>query len=533
MKRLFTILLLLSVSLFSQATNYYVATNGDNDNPGTFAAPFLNITKGLSIAGAGDTVFIKAGIYTGEYDFPSSGTIGNPIVLKNYNNEVVTVDGQSASAECFYAYNKHDITIDGINVKNAMAHNIMFNACQNITIKNLSSTLPVDFVSSTINNITLQGDVIGTMTGITIQNITTYGGFMGIYIGWKVNGVNITGGEYSYARVDGISIGGSTGDDRAKNIVIDRAYSHHNGMQGIDAMHCEYVIIRNSHCSYNCATGIQIEADSDNALVEDNLCEYNSRGGGYVNSTLEGGIWIYNSINSIVRRNIMRGNLIGFIVFGTSNFQAYDNLIINNNFNQIIGDLDSENTAGVSFGECDGTFYNNTLYGNCASNSKLGSIYTRPTSETEPIPVNIILKNNIVMNDGSSGSYTGSDMHFNHLADATVVSDNNLVYNANRTVKINVKGTDYTWFEYVALEGNDQNSLNVNPLFVDPSNGNFNLKFNSPAINAGADVGLTADYYNRLIRGLPDAGAIEWAGYLLRYGTALVRNEGKLLRNPE
>ena len=36
------------------ATNYYVATNGSNSNPGTLAQPFLTIQQAANVAQAGD-----------------------------------------------------------------------------------------------------------------------------------------------------------------------------------------------------------------------------------------------------------------------------------------------------------------------------------------------------------------------------------------------------------------------------------------------------------------------------------------------
>lgn len=52
----------------------------------------------------------------------------------------------------------------------------------------------------------------------------------------------------------------------------------------------------------------------------------------------------------------------------------------------------------------------------------------------------------------------------------------------------------------------------------------FRLKPDSPAINAGTDVGLTTDYAGRAIRGLPDIGAYEFYGV---YGGMMLLNLGR------
>ncbi|MES2775282.1 MAG: DUF1565 domain-containing protein [Bacteroidota bacterium] len=54
-------LLLLNARVF--ATLFYVASNGDNANPGTFAQPFLTIQQAQSVVSAGDTIYIRGGTY--------------------------------------------------------------------------------------------------------------------------------------------------------------------------------------------------------------------------------------------------------------------------------------------------------------------------------------------------------------------------------------------------------------------------------------------------------------------------------------
>jgi hypothetical protein len=58
------------------AAEYYVSTTGSDSNPGTQASPFATLTKGVSSAGAGDTVYIGGGTYypSGGFTFSKSGT---------------------------------------------------------------------------------------------------------------------------------------------------------------------------------------------------------------------------------------------------------------------------------------------------------------------------------------------------------------------------------------------------------------------------------------------------------------------------
>lgn len=95
---------LLLILLFSQyifATEYYVATTGNDTNNGTSTAtPFLTIQKGIDVAVAGDIVWVKAGAY-GDVKNVSvrSGTIGNPIKIIGYTTtkgDIAVVDNWSS-----------------------------------------------------------------------------------------------------------------------------------------------------------------------------------------------------------------------------------------------------------------------------------------------------------------------------------------------------------------------------------------------------------------------------------------------------
>jgi len=494
-------LVLLQPQIARIGTNYYVAKTGSDTNAGTLTAPYLTIQKGLGIAQAGDTVFVKAGTYQEYVSFKNSGTMGQPIVLKNYGNEVVLVDAENTRVYCIYTNKKSNLVVDGINAANSTVYNVFQTEGGNVTIKNINSSLPI--VPGKSNYCFLFQSTTIWSHNITMQNCVAYGGGTGVYINDRTDGMKVTGGEVSYSNFTGFSVG-TIGDTAIapRNIVVDRVYSHNNGRSGIGTRIAKNVTFRNCHSSYNASTGIQIEAMTYNSLMEDNLCEYNSRSFGY-----ETGIWIFNSDGAIVRRNIMRGNSTGLRVSKMKNFQAYYNLIMNNNYNL---DGTNQNTSGVDFSESSGTFYNNTLIGNSASNSKLGSIYVYPLYPEGGVtqPSNITIKNNIIMNDGSVDS--PKDMDFDQSVGSTVICDYNLVYNANRAINIQIGTTNYSWATYKLVSSQDSHSINSNPLFVNAGSEDYRLQAGSPAINAGVNVGLTTDYLGHTINGLPDIGAYEY-----------------------
>lgn len=95
---------------------------------------------------------------------------------------------------------------------------------------------------------------------------------------------------------------------------------------------------------------------------------------------------------------------------------------------------------------------------------------------------------------------------------------NNLFYSSDpsaEAVFIQDEATYYTSTEFNALNGTDGNTIMDNltgdPLFTDLPNDNFLPMDNSPAVNAGIDVGLTLDYalQDRLVGPAPDIGPLE------------------------
>ena len=71
----------------------FVAPYGSDANNGTINSPFKTIQHAASIATAGTTVEIRAGVYHETVTPSHSGTSGAPITFAAYNGENVTVSG--------------------------------------------------------------------------------------------------------------------------------------------------------------------------------------------------------------------------------------------------------------------------------------------------------------------------------------------------------------------------------------------------------------------------------------------------------
>lgn len=79
----------------SWASEYYVATNGnDTANSGqSIGAPYQTIQKAASVMVAGDTCYIRGGVYRETVTPLNSGSSSAPITFTNYNGESVLVTG--------------------------------------------------------------------------------------------------------------------------------------------------------------------------------------------------------------------------------------------------------------------------------------------------------------------------------------------------------------------------------------------------------------------------------------------------------
>jgi hypothetical protein len=108
---------------------FYVATTGNDANPGTFTSPKLTIQAGVALLSDGDTLYIRSGTYTGSlnvidsslYSVASGSSFASPVTISAYPSETVTLqppDGQQAirltTGSPHYIIIP-DLILDGIN----------------------------------------------------------------------------------------------------------------------------------------------------------------------------------------------------------------------------------------------------------------------------------------------------------------------------------------------------------------------------------------------------------------------------------
>jgi len=119
------------------AATYYVASNGNNNNPGTLASPWHTIDKALSTASGGDTIFVRAGTYN-EGDKVISKPSGSPsgnTVLSAYQGETVKLLGSGNSGRVAFDAMSF-FTIDGLTISNLNQGIYIRNGSHDIVVRN-------------------------------------------------------------------------------------------------------------------------------------------------------------------------------------------------------------------------------------------------------------------------------------------------------------------------------------------------------------------------------------------------------------
>ncbi len=117
-------------------SSYFVAPDGSDSNSGTIDSPFKTIGKGVSVAVAGDTIYVRGGTYT----YTGTGTVitlptksgaseTNRCYLMGYNDERPLLDCNAmtgTSADCI-KINGNYWYIKGLDIKGAPRHGININ----------------------------------------------------------------------------------------------------------------------------------------------------------------------------------------------------------------------------------------------------------------------------------------------------------------------------------------------------------------------------------------------------------------------
>jgi len=208
-----------------------------------------------------------------------------------------------------------------------------------------------------------------------------------------------------------------------------------------------------------------------------------------------------DSNNDITLENVkIKGSVYGIYIVGGQNY------MIRNNYFQ------STNEAIYSYAQLTNVYYNifeNNQYGiHIDGDNSVAKIYNNVFYDNNTSIIcsyaELSLQNNIF----HMNSITDKGLEFNGTS---LITDYNLYY-PDQDGLIEYNGDRYdNLAEFRSIGNVEKNSLTENPMFKDEFNHDFSLEIESPAIDAGIDVGITSDFMGRLVPfgDTPDIGAIE------------------------
>lgn len=291
-------------------STYYVATNGNDSNPGTEAQPFLTVNKGVSVLTPGDTLYVKNGTYAEALEdvIPSGTSWSNAVTVAAYPGHSPELK-PSGTARVLYFSGGDDsyIVIDGfvLNGENLSSDVVKITTGSNhIRIKN-----------SEVKNGTNQGIIVtptnsdyNEFINLNVHDNGTTSGAHGIYIRTANNLIensNIYSNFYASVKFT----------NPAKNNTLRNNTLHDSGTTGVV---------------------LGIETTDANTYIYNNLIYGNALG--FETTTSLDDYYIYN--------NTIYDNTTGFsVTFTAGDFgPAHDLYIYNNIFY-------NNSTAGIQLSD--------------------------------------------------------------------------------------------------------------------------------------------------------------------------------------
>lgn len=420
----------------------YVATDGDDASPGTRERPWRTIQKAMSAAPPGSTVHIMAGTYPQRLRLEVSGTPGAPITFQPFRYA-----GPRTGDEVLLDYRSLGVVTDGV------------------PFLRISSRAHV------------------TIRGLRFQNFVCSGGMQ--------QGVRIDGASHDIALVDNRFLHSGPTDGRWGTDAFLHLYiwapAHHVRIEGnefgwihsvnseaLTAWRASDVVIADNTFHDGDTIAIDIFRGAADCIVRGNRIEYWGRkrsDGSFWYGVSSPNIYVTGAVRTLVERNVIGHSTVGVEVQPEPTEGITRDVTVRDN---VIYACDQGIEVGVNPGYGtdrtrvqDVAVINNTVYG-CDYGAVLG--YAQ----------NVTWRNNAIVRSARNGVYAYASGLTGHTF------DRNLLHANAPSVW---RGVAHT------------NDLERDPGFRDPAHGDFVLRSDSPAVDAG-DPGTTAK----------EAGALDGAG---------------------
>lgn len=443
---------LFSATLYTlQATNWYVATNGNDNNSGTLTAPFKTLSAAIDAAEPGDVINLRNGNYpSNEIRITKSN-----LTIRSYPGEwaVITAPTNTEDiASCIW-YNEPDVTggtLERLEIVGGYYYGLSFET-------NWDWGLPT---RKGVSNITVKLCKIHD-TGRDCIKIKP-----------ACNNIQIIACELYNSGI-GPSNTPANGGPNA---------------EGIDNVNGDGMVVRNCYIHNISTSGVYVKGGAKDCIIEENLIYGIQEGGILLGFYTDAEFFDQDGANpayyecqySLARNNIVYntgGAGIGF--FAARNCSAYNNTVV---------------TASGNF--------HAPLY------LSPGEIWIDDNNTLTPACFNIQAFNNIFIDQ----SGTGDEDFTVQIREGALTGVNLIDYNIYQKTTGPARFDDgvswpaLSFAQWKAQLGFDANSQELYPML----DGNLHLLPGSPAIDAGRTTPAARDYDALPRNGTPDIGADEY-----------------------
>ena len=249
------------------AATYYVAPNGNNNNPGTAIQPWATLQKAVDAVAPGDVIIVRAGTYAG-CRIGKSGAANLPITLKAEPSARPLINSLASTNrhQSLIEIENFDLrvsywVIDGFEISGAPRHGVDIRNADYITVQNCYSH------NNGTPSVRGDGIFLGFAERPTLQfNELSFNSEHGLYHSNSADYPTIRGNRLHHNTNAGIHINGdlSQGGDGVISFgLIEKNVIWENGAGGGSGINCDGLsdsIIRNNLLFANRASGISLYA---------------------------------------------------------------------------------------------------------------------------------------------------------------------------------------------------------------------------------------------------------------------------------
>jgi hypothetical protein len=465
--------------------HYFVAPTGNDAGPGTWERPWKTIQHAADLAGPGDTVYVRKGVYHELVTIPNSGTqVGGYITFQSFPGETAILDGSTLAppsdtwSAFFYLVNQSYIIIKGFEIRNYIA-TLPGQEPAGILIDGYGSYIQI--LNNQIHNI----QVLRAPNGSSCDPSSCNGHGIAIYgqsPSQSLNHILVSENE-----VYNLKTGWSesvTLDGNVRNWSVVSNTIHHNDNIGIDAAgfygfdpdpskdYARYGEIRGNRV-------YDIDTTGNPA--------YENPDGTY--SRFAAGIYVDGGAHIVVEQNDSHNNDLGMEVASENAGHNSDHVKVRNNL------IYHSANVGIAIGGYDPTvggtsnseIVNNTFYGDDTLHAGFGELFIQSNVS------GCVFENNLLYAN-SQGLFISNYVPF-APGITPVAVDYNLYFSADGESGSNWmwNNTYYTGYEsYLMASGNDAHSPFADPEFVNRKANppDLRVRRDSAAWNAGDNLGI-------------------------------------------